>query len=360
MNILVLYKDSAKGGLINHTKMIVNGLKKRNFAVVIAGPNGTGTQELQKENGANIIDFSVKNPIKIIRKLNKIIKNEHIDIIHAQNRIPAFYADIVCKLHKNVSYVWANDQVPIPHDFFHRISTKYGQMAITCSVDGYKMLKDDFHIPKDKIKVVNIGVNEKFFTPLSDSEKSEIRKRYNIGDNEKIILLYGRLAESKGHMFFLKALSKVKSNDEYKVLFPGDGSDEYKRALVSFSEKHGLKDRIVFTGFADGYELLSISDLMVLPSSHEGYSIACIEALCMGVPVIRTKTGGYEETKEYCTGVDYDDVEALSSEIELFFSGNKKFQEKAQKALLNREKFGEDTMIDQYVEIYQGIMNKAH
>lgn len=356
MNILILYKDSGKGGVANHARMTVTGLRNRGIKVVLAGQDGPGTQSILKDCDVKIIDFSEKNPIKIIRIINEIVTDNHIDIVFAMNRICALYTSAVCKLHKNIYYVWANDQVPIPHDFLHRICTRYGEMAITCSYEGYEMLKNNFHIPPERIRVVNIGVGEKFFSSVPDEIKNNIRKKFGINNDEKVILLYGRLAESKGHMFLLKALSELKSNVKYKVLFPGDGTDEYKKEIMEYLDEHGMKDRAIFTGFADGLELLSVSDMVVLPSVQEGYSIACIEALCMGVPVIRTKTGGYEDTKEYCTGVEYGDVEALSSEIDKFFSGDEKFSQKAQMALNDRDKFSEKHMIDKYIDIYNSIL----
>lgn len=357
MNILILYKDSEKGGVASHARMTVTGLRSRGIKVVLAGQDGPGTQTLLKDCDVNIIDFSEKNPIKIIQKINKIVTNNCIDIIFALNRICALYSSFVCKLHKNVCYIWANDQVPIPYDILHRLGTKYGQMAITCSQEGYELLKNNFHIPEEKIRVVNIGINEKFFSSVSDDIKDNVCEKYEICSDEKVILLYGRLVKSKGHMFLLRALSELKLNVKYKVLFPGDGTDEYKREITDYLDEHGMKDRAIFTGFADGQELLSVSDLMVLPSVQEGYAISCIEALCMGVPVIRTKTGGYEDIKEYCTGIDYGDVKALESEIDKFFSGDEKFALKVKKALNDREKFSEKHMIDQYIDIFNSILS---
>ena len=357
MNVLVMFNDKRKGGVPNHTKITVTGLKNRGINVIVAGPESYVTQTTLKDCDVKIINFSEENPIRILRKINKIVEENDIDIIHAMNRKPALYSSIVCKLHKNVYYLWINDQVPIPYDVLHRVGTRYGQMAITCSQEGCELLKNNFHIPEEKIRVVNIGIDEKYFSSVSDDIKDNVREKYGICRDEKVILLYGRLVGNKGHMFLLSALSELKSNVKYKVLFPGDGADEYKREITDYLDEHGMKDRVIFTGFTDGRELLSVSDLMVLPSVQEGYSIACIEAFCMGIPVIRTKTGGYEDTKEYCTGVDYGDVKGLVSEIDKFFSGDEKFAQKAQKALNDREKFSEKHMIDQYIDIYNGILS---
>lgn len=54
-------------------------------------------------------------------------------------------------------------------------------------------------------------------------------------------------------------------------------------------------------------EILNISDAMVFPSEEEGQPIVVSKAFLMKVPVIRTKTGGYEETEDYCIGINNEE-----------------------------------------------------
>ena len=233
---------------------------------------------------------------------------------------------------------------------------RYGERAITASIDGYHLLTEKLRIPKDKVSIVNLGVDIQKFKPVPAEEREQLRKKFHIKKYEKVILLYGRLTEHKGHMFFLRALSKVDKLPRIKIIFPGEGSKEYKDRLITYANSIGAGENIVFPGFADGKELLSIADLMILPSEQEGYPISCIEAFCMDVPVIRTKTGGYEDTKEYCTGVTYGDTEALSKELSAFFSGDQKFRRKASVVSTMRNQFSTDHMVNQYIDIYRSIL----
>lgn len=356
MNILVLFKNNGNGGLTTNTKSLVEGLKKRNINVIAAGCDGVGTRNILKNIDINIIDFQSKNLFKTYLKLSKLIKENNIDIIHCQNRIPALFASIYCFFNKSTKYVWANHQVPIPSDIFHRLTTKYGECAIAGSLDGKKMLLTQFKIPEGKVKLVNLGCDINNFEKISKIEQNQLKENLGIEKNEKVLFLYGRLAESKGHIFFLDALSKVKTNVPYKIIFPGDKNDNYKKTIMNKAKEYGIKDKIIFPGFIEGKKYLSISDLMVLPSKYEGYPISVIESFSIGVPVIRTKVGGYEDTKEYCFGVDFGDVDEFSKLIQDFFDNGDKYRFVANKALENKYIFSEDRMINDYINIYKEIL----
>ncbi len=289
--------------------------------------------------------------------LSKIIKANSINIIHCQNRIPALYASIYCFFHKRVQYVWANHKIPIPSDFLHRFTTKYGKCAIASCLESQQLLTEKLKVPKQNVKTVLLGCDIYTFKNTSKSEQDSLKKNLGIKQNEKVLFLYGRLTKSKGHLFLIDALKNVKTNQSYKIIFPGEGSQDYITAIKEAAKDVGLLDRIIMPGFVKGRDFLSISDLMLLPSEYEGFPIACIEAFVMGTPVIRTKTGGYEDTKQYCFGVDYGDTIGLTNLLQDFFDGKTKFKERALYAQRNKEEFGVDRMVSKYLAIYERALS---
>lgn len=68
---------------------------------------------------------------------------------------------------------------------------------------------------------------------------------------------------------------------------------------------------MIFPGYIDGRQYLSIADLMVLSSKQEGFGIVNVESFAMEVPVIRIKTAGWLDMKDCCFGVEYGGVRAL-------------------------------------------------
>lgn len=360
MNVLILAKDAHIGGLVTSTETLARGLKQyKNVDSIIGMPIGSGVGFRMDGLRVEEINFDSKSPIKMIanyRKIARIIKENNIQIVHCQNRIPALYASIYCSLHRKVKYIWVNHQVPIPCGFLHRITTKYGYCAVTDCIAGESLLVDGLKIPKEKAKVINLGLDLSIFKKTTDEEQVTLKKKYNIAENEKVIFLYARLDETKGHKFLLEALNSVPEKN-YRLVFPGESND-YKGEVIELARRYGLEDKIIFPGFVKGNAFLSISDLMVLPSRRESFSYASVESFCVGVPVIRTTTGGYEDMKDMCWGVKYDDTVSLSKLISSFLTNPNPFNEKAEYAKQQVGRFSLINMIDAYYKLYSQALTK--
>ena len=91
-----------------------------------------------------------------------------------------------------------------------------------------------------------------------------------------------------------------------------------RRDFGSQLPKSRLGDAVTFTGFVSREEMPEIyrdAVIFVLPSESEGMSIALLEAMAAGLPVVHTRTGGAEElVREGTNGytIDWADVEGLS------------------------------------------------
>lgn len=180
-------------------------------------------------------------------------------------------------------------------DFVQTISTYLAKFARSM---GYK----------GQIEVVPNGVdvkNFRFFTPsevegqISPSiqlgagnfQKSEIRKKLNIQEDEKVIITVSRLVEKNAVDDIIKSLMYLPEN--VKVLVVGTGPR--LRNLELLTNNLQLKNRVIFLGHIDYKEIpkyLKISDVFVRPSLSEGMGNSFIEAMAAGVPVIGTPVGG--------------------------------------------------------------------
>ena len=353
MKVLMMMKDSEIGGVASCVASLADGLKKyKNVEVIIAASNGDSIGSIIKD--AAIVDFASKNPIQILKnykKIKRIVKNKQIDIIHAQNRIPAFYAAFYCFFHRNTDYIWSNHLVPIPSDIVHRILTFYGKCAVSEGLDGKEMLINDFGIDPNKVSTVNLGIDIDKLIRLETSEQTALREKFGIDEKEKIILLYGRLDPVKGHDFLLDAIKKY-ADKSFRLVFPGE-NERYKIHIMEKAKELGLQSNLIFPGYIDGPAWLSISDLMVLPSKKEGFGIVNVEAFVMGVPVIRTTTGGYRDMKDLCLGVDYGDVDELERLLQKFFDNDSEFEEIKIRAKKGCQRFSLESYTNGYYEIYK-------
>lgn len=360
MNILFLVKNTSMGGVLTSMEVLAGGLIKDKHANVVIGANKAPWQETRlRDHKVIIIDFNSRNPVSVILnyiKIKKIIAQYDIDIIHAQNRVPALYAFVYCKFHKNIPYIWTNHLVPVPSSWIYRKTTKYGYKAVTDSQEGKIFLEKDLRIPPDKIKVINLGMDLSSIRRTSAIEQVQLKQKLGIQETEKVIILYGRLDEKKGHLFLLNCISRC-SQENYRLIFPGE-NEEFKCTVINRARELGLAEKLIFPGYIKGNEYLSISDLLVLPSKSEGLPMALIEAFCLKVPVIRSATGGYKDMQDMCFGVDYGDENRLTELLESFFNDEAAFKEKAEYAYSQRNRFDVRRTVEQYYDLYTEATGK--
>ena len=133
------------------------------------------------------------------------------------------------------------------------------------------MLVEKLKIPKDKVKIIHLGVDLRRFKQVPESDQKRLRENFGIRADEKVILLYGNLLENKGHMFLLESIGKV-GYGNYRLIFPGENGC-YKEQVIAATKKYGIEDKLIFPGFINGEDVLPITDLVVLPSVHERMEI---------------------------------------------------------------------------------------
>lgn len=362
MNILMLVKNSEVGGVLSCVKSLSEGLRETGDHVVIASCAGEGVKTMLSKENVKIIDFSAKSPGQIIknyREIKKLVQEEKINVIHAQNRIPALYASVYCFFHKKVRYIWSNHLVPLPDSFFYRLTTRYGKFAVAEGIAGKEFLINVFKIPQNKVRIVNLGVHLEDYHKTPEQQQIKLKQNLGITKDQKVILLFGRLMPVKGHLFLLDALAKLSADQRknLKVIFPGENA-EYQKEIDEYAKRLDLDEVIIYPGYVNSQEYLSISDLMILPSKQEGFGIVNVEAFAMGIPVIRTKTAGYLDMEDCCLGVEYGDTQTLSKYIGYMWTEPEKLYETAQTAFENVERFSVKRMTAQYREIYQECLNE--
>ena len=189
------------------------------------------------------------------------------------------------------------------------------------------------------------------YNRLSGEECRELKERYGIQPDEKVIVLFARLAVVKGHKFLMDAVKKLQL--KYKLIFTGESDGTYKQELEKYIQECDLEDKVIFTGNVKANDILSIADVMVLPSMIEGFPVTVIEAFALLVPVIRTKEGGYEDVKDYVDGVQYGDVDTLKVLLEKNLSMGDEIKQRVEQAYKKTADTWElNVVMDKYLDVY--------
>jgi glycosyltransferase involved in cell wall biosynthesis len=156
-----------------------------------------------------------------------------------------------------------------------------------------------------------------------ESLRRDIRKRYGIGDDEKVLLVVGKLVPWKNQDHIIKAIRILETNELTLHLWVA-GSGEM---LDSWTAVAGLlqHSKVHFMGFVDTSELPACyagADVYVHPAAVEPHSIAISEAIYMGLPIIASdRTGSYGDTDDLQPGKNglvykWNDIDALASCID--------------------------------------------
>jgi len=143
-------------------------------------------------------------------------------------------------------------------------------------------------LPGLPLAVVPNGVDTLAFTP------SQI-PRYG---QEVSILCVARLIERKGQNHLLQAIARLRKETSTAVKLVLVGTGDAEQALRSLANELGIQDAVSFRGYVARESMPTVyqeSDIFVLPSEHEGMSIALLEAMASGLPVVVTDTGGTAE-----------------------------------------------------------------
>jgi len=156
----------------------------------------------------------------------------------------------------------------------------------------------------------------------------ELRQEIRFADEGlPIIGIIGQLKEIKGQHFFLemvKKLSRQGINANYLIVGEDNSPNgQYRQLLQDIVRSENLQDVVIFLGFrTDIPELMSLCDLLVVPSLHEPFGRVVIEAMACGTPVVASAVGGIVEIFEEGKGGLFfqpGNVEELTGKVMYFF-----------------------------------------
>ncbi|MEK6969499.1 MAG: glycosyltransferase [Nanoarchaeota archaeon] len=238
------------------------------------------------------IKFSFKN-FSLIKKAVK-----EADIVFVQGPALISYLSIhyAHKYHKKTVFYLHTLSWELLEKFLPRIISKiFSRIIKKISISFYNDCQGIF-VPyydlkdylikegvKTEIVTARLGVDIDLFHPPQDKQLS--KKKIKIGPEKKVIGYVGRISKEKNAHLLLEGFKKLEKQKNYFLLMVGDGPESQTK---EFKENPNCK----VTGFVNNVQdYLKAMDIFVMPSLTETTSLATLEAMASGLPVIATKVG---------------------------------------------------------------------
>ena len=308
-------------------------------------------------------------PIGMVSAIRKDIINFDIIHIHGFRSIQDVIIHKYAKKY-NIPYILQAHGSVLP--FFQKERLK----KIFDIFFGYRILRDASKIiastkieaeqykrmgvGEGKIEIVPNGIDLSEYGNLP--EKGKFRRKYSIGDDEKIILYLGRIHKIKGLDLLAKAFMDLsKELDSLKLVIAGP-DDGFLSTLKKQIEDLNIGDRILFTGLIPEKDKLGAyvdADVYVLPSVYETFPVTVLEACACGTPVIVTDRCGIanivnDNNVGHVVEYDKDQLQDAIFKILINDELRRYFGEVGKK--LVREKFSWDIVVEQLEKIYGDII----
>jgi glycosyltransferase involved in cell wall biosynthesis len=227
----------------------------------------------------------------------------------------------------------------------------YGQYKkiISISQKAEDSLKKWLGFPNEKFAVIENGIN------LETFYKAQPKAIENVPADTKKIIMVGRFNATKDHPTAIKAMTHL--DDNIHLLLVGEGN--LKADCIELAKTLKVDHKVHFLGLrGDVAELLKSCDINLISSHSEGLSIASLECLASGKPLVTSNVNGLREINQNAGLLfeDNNDQELANCINQLLTDAD--FYKMVSERCLNRVKdFDIQKTVDKHLAIYQQVLN---
>ncbi|HYM31307.1 MAG TPA: glycosyltransferase [Candidatus Cybelea sp.] len=295
------------GGVERTAVDIAVALVRAGWGAVVASSGGAMVHELERAGAQHVqLPLASKNPLVMrgnIRRLERLIRERGVDIVHARSRAPAWSAKAASE-RAGVHFVTTFHGT---YNHGNALKRRYntvmlqGERVIANSAFIAEHVRSVYQFGDERLVTIARGVDVHKFDParVSAERMIQLSQQWRLEDGLPVILLPGRLTRWKGQMVLVEALAMLGRTDVVALLVGDDqGRKAYRQELIDLIQKRGV-ERIVriVDHCRDMPAAYMLADVVVSASTDpEAFGRVTAEAQAMGRPVIATDHGGSRET----------------------------------------------------------------
>jgi glycosyltransferase involved in cell wall biosynthesis len=368
MKIVVVIPTLGYGGAERLLVTLLPKLKAQGYEIKVCLLDKDYCYEGELDSfGIEVVNLNLTHRWSVFEammKLSKEVKGFKADILWGHlyfgilysRLVSLFYSDI--KVISHLHYKISTDSVKkgLWYSFRNWIFDKSQKLDFSTVAVSKSTQKDyeDFFNWRD-IEVIYNVIDTK---AIDKALKSRVESSY-LYDFEDIVLIVGRLHESKGHRYLIDAIYRLKM--EYaltpRVIVAGDGY--LKEELLRKIRDLGVKEQFIFTGNLEQKELFSIMslvDIVVVPSLFEAFGIVALEAMYLQRATITTKIDGLKEImidREDTIQVEPKSVDELKEALALLLRDKTLAKRLGENAKLKALEYDVAMSVNRWVELFE-------
>jgi len=239
--------------------------------------------------------------LRVVGRLSRLCRATGVDIVHAHQYTPYFYAALSGLLARPVRVIFTEHGRHYPDRVRRR--RVIGNQILRPVTAAYTAVSDFTRrslvtlerIPRSRIEVIYNGID----VPVAHDDSPRARARAGLGLDQSaaVVLSVGRLDRVKDFGTLVRAMTKVVIDvPEAVLLIAGGGDEAYRQELIRLADELGIADHVRLLGSRrDVPALLAACDVFTLTSVTEALSMTILEAMAAGRPVLATDVGGNAE-----------------------------------------------------------------
>jgi len=307
--------------------------------------------------------------VALASRLVDVVRFEKLDVLHVHYAIPhasaafmakqillsyGIYIPVVTTLHGTDITLVGKDRTYKPVVTFS-INKSDGVTAVS---ENLKKDTFEFFDIENDIKVIPNFID---LTRFSLKPKDHFKKAI-APNGEKILIHTSNFRKVKRTEDVVRIFAKIREKIPSKLLMVGDGGE--RSACEQLCRDLGVAEDTRFLGKQDAIEeILSVSDLFLMPSQSESFGLAALEAMACKVPVISSNTGGLPELNiEGVTGflADVGDVNSMSEKSIYLLEDDERLATFKENALTRAKEFELSKILPLYESYYAEVIEKSH
>lgn len=299
--VLHVIDSVESGGAETVFVQIAHGIQNAGYrSIVVLNGRGWVDAELRRRGLAPIVIESRGSfDLQLLKRIVALIAAERVDVIHSHLLGSNVYCAMAGLLTRKPVIATFHGMVDIGVDERLRWLKQWVmRRGVTRFVTVSQRLRDAVlatgWLSLEKTTVIYNGAEASRY---GKSSRRDLRTRLGIGDHALLIGSLGNLHPAKGYEYLIGAAPRIIArHPEVHFVIAGEIKPHLAATLREQAAKEGVAQRVSFIGFVeDSAVFLSQLDLFLLTSLSEGFSIATVEAMASGLPVIATRCGGPEE-----------------------------------------------------------------